>query len=1171
MAQEAQNSDIFQSLLKTVYDILKPVLEKFSDPEARKEVLESLGLPTDASPAPTLPATTNLQAYINKGETEVKPLQLAGAIADITAMMLVIEGVVVAAKSDDDERSGSEIVTALLNLLTLEFVRLRHPAFHSFLQLISVVDTNAAANGGSVNFIKDVIGGYFSRLGEGLDTEAGVTAFSDALLLGFGGGLFIVDKKLLKGKDIYAVDIKSAYGYEGLVSSATPVADGVANRTLTFAVHTEKPTPATVFLTMLFVPTDHGGISFIVEVHGNIKIEFDLNEAKTFKLKFDLNGDGIFRIGSQAEVAAGPNNKSSVAFENKRDDARKWSLLDKPVVQLGIGTYEIKLSASPDDFEIKVKVDLAYKFGRGGLSGFPFDFIPENEEGKTPLEFGYSVKRNFFFGGSGAAGTTPSSGSGSRAARRRGGDLAPRGIGEELVKFILNAISLRIPLHKTIGGVLGLETLYLRTDVEQFPSHTGLEVSLDFWLKFGSPLVISISRLGLLLRLDERSDSGGIGGYDLVPAIKPPNGAGIRVNAEVVTGGGFLYLDSAKGEYFGSLELSFKGLFALKAVGIINTKMPDGSDGFSLLIIITAEFSPVQLGFGFTLIGVGGLLGLNRTMDVEELRIGLRTGAIKSVLFPEDVVGNISRIISDIRRIFPIKEDSFLIGLMGKIGWGTPTLISIELGLLLELPDPRIVLLGVIKTVLPDERVALLKIQVNFLGVIDFQNEFVYFEARLYESHLVGFPLTGSLAFVVAWGRQSTFGISVGGFHPDFRDYPTVPTLPGAFRDMDRVSLQLLSGDNPRLGVECYFAVTSNSVQFGAKAELYAGGPMGFNLYGMLAFDALFIFNPFHFIISLEATLAIRHGEDILFGIHFKGSLSGPTPWHVEGEVSFSICWFITITIGFSATWGDPPPLPDTTTENLLEKLRAELSNNANWRIVVPDYHNLHVSLRELEEEEKTKLIIHPFGQLIFSQRALPLNYTIQKFGNHKPEGANFFKITGVKLGETPAGTLLTEREMFAPGHYTDLSESEKLSRKSFELMDSGVHLADAGQISVPQSALDPVELDYELDYTGDDNPPPKTGNKLQYAAFDHLSRNGASAKSAVSWGRVNTNPLNGPEKMAVQDAGFVVAWTKDMKTVSPDLQSDTLAGANQMLSGWLAANPDKAGQVQVLEAYEAN
>ena len=48
------------------------------------------------------------------------------------------------------------------------------------------------------------------------------------------------------------------------------------------------------------------------------------------------------------------------------------------------------------------------------------------------------------------------------------------------------------------------------------------------------------------------------------------------------------------------MELSFKFL-SLKAIGLLNTKFPDGRPGFSLLIIIAAEFTPIQLGFGFTL------------------------------------------------------------------------------------------------------------------------------------------------------------------------------------------------------------------------------------------------------------------------------------------------------------------------------------------------------------------------------------------------------------------------------------------------------------------------------------------------------------------------------------------------------------------------------------------
>ncbi len=539
-------------------------------------------------------------------------------------------------------------------------------------------------------------------------------------------------------------------------------------------------------------------------------------------LKFDLSGEGIFRIGESPEADAGKNNKIKVTFTHERKKVDKYSLMDSPVIKLGFGTYSFSVAVEPDDFEIRAKFEMPFEFGRGDKKGFPWTLLPEKMDEKIPIEFGYSLKREFFFGDGGSAGTgdnADSNGGGS------GSGQDPSFI-EAIVAKILNAINLRIPIHKSIGDVLGFEILNIRTGVEGNFDKTTLETSLDFWIKFGSALTLSISRLGFNLNVQKRNDNGGVGGYDILPSVKPPNGAGVRVNAGVVTGGGFLYLDDEKGEYFGSLELSFKGLFALKAVGLINTKMPDGSEGFSMVIIITAEFSPVQLGFGFTLIGVGGLLGIDRTVDVEALRLGVRTNAIKSILFPEDVVGNITRIINDIRTIFPIHEDEFLVGLMGKFGWGTPTLLSIELGFIIELPDPKIIILGVIKCALPDDDAALLKLRGNFLGVIDFQNKFLYFEADLFDSKLVGFTLTGSLAFAVALGRSECLLPSASAASILIsRTTLLCLRCPVRSATWSELGLSLLSGDNPKLTIECYFAVTSNSVQFGAKLELLASGP----------------------------------------------------------------------------------------------------------------------------------------------------------------------------------------------------------------------------------------------------------------------------------------------------------------------------------------------------------
>src|SRR4030081_3280264 len=131
--------------------------------------------------------------------------------------------------------------------------------------------------------------------------------------------------------------------------------------------------------------------------------------------------------------------------------------------------------------------------------------------------------------------------------------------------------------------------------------------------------------------------------------------------------------------------------------------MPDGSKGFALLIIISAEFTPLQLGFGFTLVGVGGLLGLNRAVLLDVLRDGVRTGGINSIMFPKDIVANAPRIISDLRIYFPPLEGLFLIGLMAKIGWGTPTLASISLGVLVEIPPAKVAILGILKVALPAE------------------------------------------------------------------------------------------------------------------------------------------------------------------------------------------------------------------------------------------------------------------------------------------------------------------------------------------------------------------------------------------------------------------------------------------------------------------------------------
>jgi hypothetical protein len=391
-----------------------------------------------------------------------------------------------------------------------------------------------------------------------------------------------------------------------------------------------------------------------------------------------------------------------------------------------------------------------------------------------------------------------------------------------------SALEVRLPTHIPIGPI-SIEGITLGVAIKDatLPLSLGADIKANF-----GPFVAVVQNMGVTVTAAFPPNGGNLGPLQLDLGFKPPNGVGLSIDAGVIKGGGFLSLDFDKGEYFGALELSFQNVIDLKAIGIINTKLPDGKQGFALLVLVTAEFVPIQLGFGFTLVGVGGLLGVNRTLDTPALMAGVRTGALESVLFPQDIVANINRIISDLKTIFPIAEGHVLIAPMGKIGWGTPTIMSVEIGVILDIPDPEFTIIGVLRVSLPAEDAPLLKLQVNFAGGIDFNKSLLWFNASLFDSRLLIYTLAGDMALRIGWGATPMFVLSVGGFHPAFHE------LPDDLRDMKRMSISLLSGSNPRLTVENYFAVTSNTVQSGARVELYAEA-CGFNVYGFLGYDLL--------------------------------------------------------------------------------------------------------------------------------------------------------------------------------------------------------------------------------------------------------------------------------------------------------------------------------------------
>ncbi|HVQ96697.1 MAG TPA: DUF6603 domain-containing protein [Mycobacteriales bacterium] len=687
----------------------------------------------------------------------------------------------------------------------------------------------------------------------------------------------------------------------------------------------------------------------------------------------------------------------------------------------------------------------------------------------------------------------------------------------------------------------------------------------------------SFSVEGFGVELPVRFTDGNAGPVDIGLRIAPPTGAGLAVNGGVVAGGGFLRYDPDRGEYAGALELELADFLAVKAIGIITTRQPDGSRGFSLLIVLTAEFgSGLQLGYGFTLLAVGGLIGLNRGMNLQALVEGVRTGSIESVAFPRDVIANAPRILSDLNRFFPPEQGTFLVGPMLKLGWGTPTLVSISLGVIVEIPGD-IAVLGVLKVALPTADDPLLVIQAQFVGALELDKSRLWFFSKLFDSRILTMTVDGGMGVLVAWGDQPDLVLTVGGFHPAYRP----PPLP--FPVPDRLSVDLLNRRNQLIRVQGYFAVTSNTVQFGAKVELKLGFS-SFGVEGHLGFDALFQFSPFRFAIHISAGVTLKAFGVGAFGIDLDFQLEGPAPWRAHGKGSIGFLFF-SISANFDVTWGEErdtalPPIP------VLPLLANEIGKPEGWQTRLPSGGNRSlVSLRTLPDNGE--LVLHPLGTLVIRQRALPLNVRIDRVGGQQASDGRRF---GVAVVGDDLKLLSTTGDKFAMGQFQDLSNAAKLSRPSYETQDAGLELT-AKQGTLASARVVRRSARYELRVLDSRPvaaaaaaaavlaaPAVRRFHNVNAAVFDQLLAGSSTSRAALSQRQARQQqPFAATDTVQVSEARFVVAYLKSNRQALPPgslgravttYRSRTTAA--DALADFVTADPNLAGALHVIPASEA-
>lgn len=699
----------------------------------------------------------------------------------------------------------------------------------------------------------------------------------------------------------------------------------------------------------------------------------------------------------------------------------------RPIETSLIGVQGAEVSAG--------RVGVMFQFARGGETKSAFDLALE----QGTFKFVPSDKKSFISSFLPDSGFTINFDAGIGWEEGKG--VQVRGGGE---------LRVIVPLHLKIGPI-AIQTLELAIEARS-GSPVAIVAAFDLSVDTG-PVSMAFDRLGTRLSLVE-DGSGNLGPMNLSATFKGPNGIGVAVDMPPVKGGGYLFHDDASDEYAGVVQLAVAETFDLKATGLIG-QTPDGE--FSMLFIGSLEFMPpIQLFAGFALGGVGILVGINRAMNGDALRAGVREGNLDTVLFPKDPIKNARRIVSSLAKFFPPTKDTYVFGAMGLVVWGAGGFFELKVGLALEVPHHiKLLVAAILDISLSPQRGEVLRLRQDVLGFWDSGTGELTVDGYLFDSVVAGFVVSGSSHF----RNKSSKGfiLSVGGFHPAF-------TPPADLTDTDRVAISMSAGPL-KIRIEGYFAITSNTLQAGARAELRAGGGK-FRVEGWMGVDMLFQYDPFHVLVDFSAGVAIKAGGTTLMSLTLNANLDGFTPTKIRGKVSFKIL-FVRIRIPVELTFGKSSKRSFEKAD-VLALLRDELAQQRNWATDMDRADGQGVTLREPQPVVDNALLAHPLAPLSVRQQLVPLAVEIEAFKSAKPVDQKEFYIKEVIVGDAAdplnLDFITPLSDDFAPAQYFTYSDDEKLSAPSFEQMESGARIITSEIEFGDETDLTSREMHYETE-----------------------------------------------------------------------------------------------------------
>lgn len=1056
-----------------------------ADPAQREAIGRTLGIalaPLGATPsAPpssdVTPGDSKVAQYLDGGDIDV--LALLEALTDMRRS--------VGERLLDTFDEAQELA---LDLLATDYVYHHHPKLFFWMQFFGWMAETASPLGEGYTTADRALSAIWRLLGfliagsgapfNRLETEGDAQVLSNPTLR--LAAVMLAVLRIAKGnlfQDWAKQDVLDMlYGWDTvppLQTTPADPADLISRRMLSVRWHgrdkDDDPTStvdAGLGVSFALVPKEHGGPGVFLAFGGDDEIEFHLGERLRLRGQLQATALPVWLTADEVRVTAPVGERVALSLSSLDTPDRRalFAFPDTETFKFEVGGVALQaaLDESGPSTDLALR-DCVLTFDASRIDGFIGSLLPDR---KTKLKFSIGTR---YLPGSGWHWTGEIKDFESKkvpapppkpAAPTPAQPLPLLPGGEPST----GGLQRRIALGKSLGPVrLDDLQLGLTGSAAAADRHADITIGLGVSAHIG-PVFARVDHVGLKATLKQPQDKSKAN--LLLAQLEldwlAPRAVGLTVDAKAVKGGGFVFYDPAKKQYGGVLELEISGLVSVKAIALIDTRLPGGAKGYSMVLLITAEgFQPIRLPMGFALAGIGGLMAIHRTCSEEQLREGLRNKTLDLILFPKDPVANAPNILAALERVFPAQRGSYILGPVLRITWGVPVIVTMDLALLIEwgLRD-RFIVLGRISAVLPRVDNELLRLRMDALGVFDFDQGTAAIDAVLVDSKLLDkFVLTGAMALRMRWSSPRSFALAVGGMHRAF-------TPPAGFPTLERLALNLTTGSNPRLTCEAYFALTSNTVQFGAAAHLYAEGPMSFNVTGDAGFDVLITLNPFHFLAEFMASMQIRKGTRNLFKVKVEGALEGPRPLALRAKATFEILWWdISIRVNATLIEGVKPPPPPAV--DVLAQLLAALKDARNWHGELPATQSRLVVLREAGTASAgAAILVHPLATLAVRQTVVPLNTAgpIARFGGAPVSGARQFRIAGVSVNGQPEPTQALQplREDFAPAQFFELSDEQMLTSPSFVAMEAGVQLGSAQpSFRLDQIAASPLEYETKV------------------------------------------------------------------------------------------------------------